>query len=534
MIVNGGNEADERSKSSLYNQAEATHNTLVASPKSAGALQFPVAATPDIQSTYSYVLDCMIAAEVSNFDRELLRKYGYERAKTNNGDAQVLSNAMDSVYSLFIYDLDVVEDKKKRLIGKINEQQIVHSGILEKEYQAQLRTIEARATGALEETSLRLADLKVKAEGHKLDIATIRDHKLPAAESVIKGKEAGINALEQDAVAPRFKWYEFIPVTIFSLGLLYYLVLFYSSAVYILIFSEAKAKADQLNESGIIVPQVFEPKAFSYILQEGGYAIGFVCMFIFIPLTLSVIGRLAKGSFISRGWVTFVFTLVLDAGIAYKVAAAIHELGYITAVINTSWHPLMVFKDSNFYLVFLLGSLGLLIFNALFTKLLNLLEERNPDIQALKRRLAKQQALQLLDQDRASLIMLQESADQLSKDLLQVNNAISLLEIALSGLPHQKVMDMEKCTVEVEQAKKVLADVTLVYTAHIENDILPVSLDSLKDRISVFLEGWTAFLNSEYAEARAMEKSRQAIEAAFNWQQQKLTGNRIDNRIKAL
>lgn len=73
---------------------------------------------------YELILDQMIAAEVSNFDRNLLRDEGYQRSKANNGDHQVLGSALDSVYSVFINDINVVEDKKTRLKTKIKEEEV--------------------------------------------------------------------------------------------------------------------------------------------------------------------------------------------------------------------------------------------------------------------------------------------------------------------------------------------------------------------------------------------------------------------------
>ncbi len=488
----------------------------------------------NFQASYANVLDRMIAAEVCNFDRGLLRQQGYDRAEASHGDAQMLSNAMDTVYSVFINDINIVEDKKKRLIGKIHEQKIMHGGMLENNYQAQLRTIETQTETSHQETTARISNLKVKADVYKLDIAAIKDQKVAAAELTGKEIEAHIHALERDSISPRFKWYEFIPVSFLSLGLLFYLVLFYSSAVYILLFSETDARSAQLNGLTIEPPQVFEPHALSKILERGNYALGFVCLFVFLPLAVSVIGKLAKESIFSKFWVMLLFTFLLDGFIAYTVAAAVHEAAYLAGTAATPWHFSMAFTEPNFYLVFVLGSLGLLIFNALFNKLLRLFEERNPDVQALQLKLRKEQEKEALNKNRAQVAELKETADTFSKELIQVNNDIHLLEMEMAGLPHKKALAIEKCASDFENSKKLLNDITAVYIAHIENDILPISIDSMKDRINVFLEGWTGFLHREYAEARAIEKATQALEAAAVWQQEKLAGNRIDNRIKAL
>jgi phosphatidylserine/phosphatidylglycerophosphate/cardiolipin synthase-like enzyme len=82
----------------------------------------PIEDSHSFKTEYEKVLDSMIAAEVSSFNRETLRQQGYDRSKSNNGDHQVLNKALDTLYNGFINDIDVIEDKKRRLLTKIDEQ----------------------------------------------------------------------------------------------------------------------------------------------------------------------------------------------------------------------------------------------------------------------------------------------------------------------------------------------------------------------------------------------------------------------------
>ena len=87
---------------------------------------------------------------------------------------------------------------------------------------------------------------------------------------------------------------------------------------------------------------------------------------------------------------------------------------------------------------------------------------------------------------------------------------------------------------EFENNKKMLYDISELYILNIENNIFPVSLDMVRDRAGVFLDGWHRYLNNEYAAAKASEKTKLAIDAAAAWEAQKLAGSRIDNRIKLI
>ena len=79
---------------------------------------------------------------------------------------------------------------------------------------------------------------------------------------------------------------------------------------------------------------------------------------------------------------------------------------------------------------------------------------------------------------------------------------------------------------------QVIDATTMIYKSHIENDNIPVSVDALKDRINVFLEGWSDYLHQEYSIAKASEKSSSAIEAALLWEAEKLNRGSIDSRVK--
>lgn len=142
----------------------------------------------DFRTEYEKVLDSMIAAEVSNFDRGLLRQQGYDRAKANNGDAQVLTKALDSVYSVFINEINVVEDKKNRLITKIEEQK-TKSIIAQKEtLELQLNTIEEECEISKENLTTKIANLNSQITINDKEVEGIKKIKIPAVEELIRGQ----------------------------------------------------------------------------------------------------------------------------------------------------------------------------------------------------------------------------------------------------------------------------------------------------------------------------------------------------------
>ncbi|MEK6477133.1 phospholipase D-like domain-containing protein [Catalinimonas sp. 4WD22] len=487
----------------------------------------------DKRSEYEHVLDSMIAAEVSNFDRELLRKQGYERARANNGDAQVLSKGLDSVYSVFVNEVNVIEDKKTRLISKIEEQRVKSTDKLKEQLDLQLHTLDTQFESRKESLQNKISSLESHIAIHKKEIEGIRTSKIPAVQEKNEQIAQQIKEQERSFVKPAFKWFEFIPVTLINLGLIFYLFFFYSSAAYILLFSELDAKEARLRGITVNPPEVFNPDAISMAADKGGSALFFIMLFVFVPLSLALIGRFVKEMNWWKNTLTFLGILLVDAFIAYKVAEAIHNVDYLTGAVDVEWEFMMAFEDLNFYLVFILGALGLLLFKITFEKLMQFFEERNPDMNYRK----NQQHIRHMQDDIAHNQNLrfshEEEIARFEKEIIQYNTDINICREELAAMPAKKTQQIEQKKSEMNSKAQSIERITDIYKTHIENDILPISIDSVKDRINVFLEGWNDFLHDEYSVNKAMEKSKAAAEVATQWQVEKLSGNRFDQRIKA-
>lgn len=484
-------------------------------------------------SEYEQVLDTMIAAEVSNFDRDMLRRQGYERAKANNGDAQVLSKGLDSVYSVFVNEINVIEDKKTRLISKIEEQRSKSTHQLQEQLEMQLHTLDAQTDAKQQNLQHKISGLESEVAMRQKEIESIRNSQIPALEEKNQAVHEQIKEQERAFVKPAFKWFEFIPVSLINLGLLFYLFFFYSSAAYILLFSELDAKEARLRGITVNPPEVFNPDAISMASDKGGSALMFIMLFVFVPLSLALIGRFVGKMNWWKNALMILGIILVDAFIAYKVAEAIHNVDYLTGAVDVPWQFTMGFEDLNFYLVFILGALGLFLFKLTFERFMRFFEERDPDINFRK----NQQHIRHLQQDIAAnkerKQTHQEEIGKIETNIIQQNAEISLHKEELASLPARKTHQAEKLRSEMHSKAQAIERTTDVYKTHIENDILPISVDSLKDRINVFLEGWNDFLHDEYSVSKAMEKSRAAAEVATSWQDEKLNGKRFDQRIKA-
>jgi hypothetical protein len=503
--------------------------TLTARPERPKAI--PIEIPVKLEDEFRHILDSMIAAEVGSFDRDMLRKHGFERCQANKGDHQVLDTALDTLYSVFLNDIDVIEDKKKRLLTKIEEHRVknidnitrsseLEIGFLEKETELNQASLGTKRTN-LE------ADIEITAK----NIGELMETKIPFLVSKNEALDNQIKIAEREFLRPKFKWFDFIPTAIFNAALLVYLFFFYSSAAYILLFSVADAKAAEAQGISIAEAQIFNPDAVAKALHKSGSAPYFIFLFVFIPLAFAIMDR-----FVNARWVgpfSFIFGIfVLDSAVAFKVTQAVYDVNYSRGNVNVPWRASMAFTDTNFYLVFVFGAAGLFLFKYAFKKLMEFFEDRDPDIAAQRSQLLIKQLRAEVAGHEQQILALKEEAATLEKNIIQLKAEVKSLALELATLPSTLNQQLQKIHSQLITDSKMIDEVAAIYAQHIQSDNLPISVDALKDRINIFLEGWNDFLYEEFAVAKAKLKTREAADMATTWQGGKINTNKIDKRIK--
>lgn len=481
---------------------------------------------------FEKVLDAMIAAEVGSFDRKLLRAQGYERCQSNQGNHQVLYKAFDTVYSVFINDIDVIDDKKKRLIARIEEHRIRTTDLLNQTSQLHLEHLEHDHRLTQSKLQGQRTNLSAEIEIANKSVDHINNEKIPDIEKKKAVLEEEIRIIERDTITPKVKWFEVIPTGIFCLALLVYLFVFYSSAAYILLFSVADANEAKMAGSTIGTSvQVFNPLAVGKAFRKGGTAPSFIFLFVFIPLAFAVMDAFVKERWKQIASIFFGI-FVLDVAVAFKVAEAVHEVNYLSGNTLEKWHSSLAFTDTNFYLVFVFGAFGLLLFKVVFKKLMEAFEDRNPDTIKQRQLLVIKQLQQELNAHDADISTLKNEASALQTQVIQLKAEDKHTEHELAELPinlnREVQRNKEKLSIDINTIEKTAA----VYVVHVQSDNLPISVDALKDRINVFLEGWNDYLFGELAVSRATVKSMEAFEIAMKWQQEKLQLTKLDKRVK--
>jgi len=499
--------------------------------KNEGTKGIPIEVPAKVGAEFEKVLDSMIAAEVGSFDRRLLREQGYERCSANNGDHQVLHKAFDTLYSVFINDIDVIDDKKKRLLTKIEEHRVKNLDLLAKNCELQIDFLQREHEIGKSNLETRRTGLEVEADVALKNIDDLKLIRIPFLENKNSELDQQIKLSEREFIRPKFKWFDFIPTAIFNLALLVYLIVFYSSAAYILLFSVADAKEAEAQGMPIAAAQIFNPDAMGKALHKSGTAPLFIFLFVIIPLAFAVIDR-----FLTNKWAIiagFIFGIILlDGAVAFKVTQAVYEVNFARGNVTEAWRNGMAFTDTNFYLVFVFGAFGLFLFKLAFKKLMGIFEERNPDISMQRSQLIISHLREEINLNTEKIMQLKEDVSALEKKIIQFKADIKRSENELAGLPVILNQNLQKKKSQLITDNNIIDQIAAIYTVHIQSDNLPISVDALKDRINVFLEGWNDFLFNEYAIAKASLKTSEAAGVALAWQNEKLNLNKLDKRVK--
>jgi len=494
------------------------------------AKSIPIEVPGRTGAEFEQVLDSMIAAEVGSFDRKMLREQGFERCRANHGDHQVLYKSLDTLYSVFINDIDVIEDKKKRLEARIDEQRVKTKDKLNKITELHIDHLEREHELNKANLHKKTTDLDAEVQVLQKEIDEIRQTQIPHTEQQKAGIEIQLKAAEQEQARPKIKWFEMVPAAILAFALFIYLLIFYSSAAYILLFSVADAKEAGAHGASNAVAQIFNPYAVTKVFQKGGTAPFFIFLFAFIPLAFAVIDRFTKNEVLNQV-LYWSGVLLLDGAVAYKVTEAVYDVNFSSGDIDRPWEAIMAFKEMNFYLVFVFGAVGLLLFKLAYKKIINQFKDRSFDMLQQRQQIFMQQLKNelLLLVDR--LLSAQGEIAGLEKNIIQLKADIKHTEHADQQAPILLNQELQKNRRQLLTDNDTIDKIATIYTLHIQSDNLPISVDALKDRINVFLEGWNDYLFQEYAVSKATQKTTEAREVAQEWQLLKMN-NKIDKRVK--
>lgn len=196
---------------------------------------------------------------------------------------------------------------------------------------------------------------------------------------------------------------EFSPLG-FSVGLVllvfltFYLLIFYSSAIYSAFFKnlgDAIAQANP-NDLSTLFNTIFDPKALQEARASGSLGLVFTILAPFLFLATGfVLFALSRKKQLSpakkniRIAAIIFFVFLADVAIAYKITQEIYEAKFIIGVVDREWEPSMIFNDVNFYLVLVAGFAAYIIWSILLDYVVEEYDNSQPIIAAKRNRLKR-------------------------------------------------------------------------------------------------------------------------------------------------
>lgn len=467
---------------------------------------------------FEKVLDEMIYASVVEYNRDSLVSKGFERSLKCSGDSNIIYNELDTVYTEMLNSISASEQKKEVIKAKVTthlEESISH---LKDKCSRGKEHILIEEENLLKSLNHQIASIKEKSNLIKEEITKLEKSDIVVNSNRIKDLTEEKKAIESETTKMPFRWYVDIPTYLGLAGLFAYILLFYSSATYILMFSQRNAKIAQrlgqpVEELGIYFSKAI-PNAWN-----SGFAELLPILFVPFVLVCGVIylKKLKTHKYLPKWLIKLVCLVLIDGFTAVAVTSSIHENNYLAGIETDHFKLANIFSEMNFYLVFIFGMLSLLIFDLIISYVLTSLESRN-DVHIK----AKKQLRIIQINDEIAILTKQNIEHEaliINKKATIAHNLdlISSIEKEIQLQP--SITSRKNILLENETNSQIINLQNIVKIAYnkIENELFSFSTHFIKDRINIFLQGWNNFIYSYYSKVISEQKIQQAKEIGNNW-----------------
>ncbi|SFB97881.1 PLD-like domain-containing protein [Algibacter lectus] len=473
------------------------------------------------------VFKSIISAEAKNTDEESLKNRGYELCKEVSGDHNVLTKSMNSLYHLYVSDNAENIELKEKLIQKIEKKKEELIQLEEIDRTKKNTSDEVLGITKEKEITFEKAALEKDLELTNKDIELNKNSIVDISDKIAKTKDK-ITGLQLEFMKPAFNWFAFVPLFLFTLGLGGYLMLFYSSSLYIMIYSLQDSM--ELIKAGVpladINPQVFESDALNKSFKKEGLAGYFIMLFFFVPLVIAYVSHLKNDLREKRSVMDifkmiacYVIVIFIDGFIAAKVTNTIIEIKKEAKQIPPDFELTFfgLLEDLNFWLVFCLGALPFIFLSILIEKLSVFFKERSPETERKKLKFQKKALDEKNNEYGAKIDSLNEKIKIKEIEVVRIKNEIIQVDKKGTFLPVE--MDKLKTSNNSLTDKKIefIKSKASLFLNDIDNDNVSVSFSTLNHRISSFIGGWNEWLHDEYSIEKATLMSDSAEKTIDKW-----------------
>lgn len=395
----------------------------------------------------------------------LLKEFGYERSKHSHGSESTLKDSLDIIYANIIKDSG-------------NDKQSINQRI--KNAEQKIVETENHIRNKQEEKNQFTNSLK------------------PAALKRIEELKEKINQVRLNGVKIPTDKVAIIITGSLVLLLTVYLVMFYSSALYTILYDKQNLIA-QLQKGKAVFAAIFNSQAIVNAARKGVPTLILVLVFptIFLGLGYLLHKFIEEKKYLALS-LFLTITLLFDSIIGYLIAENIHEIKYLARLEKEPWEFSMIFQDVNFYFVIAAGFVVYIIWGYLLHYLLNEVN-KNSDSHSHK--------------------IQEEEIRQLSNKIEIENQQVLSCEESVHAID----LEIHSDEGEIKKLKKQIE--------HLSSGVITVDLNELKNRIKQFSNGWKDFLYDYFATKLADQKAEAMNKSTEDWLEKKLIELKTDNKI---
>ena len=167
--------------------------------------------------------------------------------------------------------------------------------------------------------------------------------------------------------------------------------------------------------------------------------------------------------------------------------------------------------------MFFLGAIPFLFLAELMNMLVNFFAERSAQSGIEKMLVEKKAVKNKMETLNLEIIAAVNTSNGIGLEINNIESEVSRLEQALIFLPKELNLKVSHIKQEANNKIAIVRKKADVYKNDIENDNIQISISSLKDRVSAFIEGWNEWLHDEFAVEKAIGKSQMAMKASDHW-----------------
>jgi len=442
-----------------------------------------------------------LSAQINTDD---YRNQGYKKSEESNGSPEIFKSEYNNIKEqirIFTID-DSLSSKKNVLASNISNAFENRKVDIEAEKQNEINTIKNNIELEKKHLTDKISSIKQDKLVLESGNQNTGEKGLLQINKEIEKIKIENRTLEQSFVVKKFAGVGTISVSIFLAICLFYLSIFFASALY-KVFFEGNVIQAALTAGGTpSLPQIIDANAIVKIFKQQGTLFGVISALIFLfPIALTnlkILGSKNKIVNVICFWIGLVIFDILVSGMVAINTNKIESLLHGEKSTLQFWE---VVKLGEFYLIFIFGMLPLFITHYLINYITNAYQKSEKDLVDAE----KSKKMQILE---IEMIELNSDKENLTTKMKAMEESIKELSDKILSLEKEMNVNQNQIDNKYAELLKNTKNIYEEYNAKIISGRIftDVILESI---ISAYKTGFIDYLPEFYAENEVAKRIRE-------------------------